>query len=246
MPELPEVETLRQALLPLIRNKVFLEISLFRKNLRFPIPERKLRQELLNVSLENITRRGKYLLLEVPTGAMLWHLGMSGRVTQRPSAEPMEKHTHAVFRFKPDIYLHFIDPRRFGCILWVKRDSKHPLLKHLGLEPLEAETTAEALHKIARNRKVPVKSFVMDSRRIVGVGNIYACESLFGAGIHPNRPAGKLSLGDWARLLATLRKTLGKSIASGGTTLRDFYNSDGTAGYFSLSLSVYGREQDPC
>lgn len=246
MPELPEVETLRRALLPLVRNRELLEIKLFRKDLRFPIPEKKLRRELLNVPLQDITRRGKYLLLQVRSGAMLWHLGMSGRVIQRPSAEPMEKHTHAVFRFTPEVYLHFIDPRRFGCILWVPRNTGHPLLNHLGFEPLATETTPTGLKEKARNCKAPIKSFLMDSRRIVGVGNIYACESLFGAGIHPKRPAGKLTLADWERLLSGLRQTLEKSIAAGGTTLRDFYSADGTAGYYAVSLAVYGKEKEPC
>ncbi len=246
MPELPEVETLRRALLPLVLDKVLLEIKFFRKDLRFPIPEKKLRQELLNVRIQNIARRGKYLLLQVPTGAMLLHLGMSGRVTQRPTAVTVEKHTHAVFHFEPDTWLHFVDPRRFGCILWVKQDNSHPLLDHLGLEPLDDNTSASALKQKARHCKAPIKTFLMDAKRLVGGGNIYACESLFGSRIHPQKPAGRLTLPDWERLLTTLRETLGKSIAAGGTTLRDFYSTDGTAGYYAQSLSVYGNENQPC
>ena len=246
MPELPEVETLKRALLPLVLNKTLRSIKLFRKDLRFPIPEKRLQQQLLNVTVQDITRRGKYLLLHVPTGAMLWHLGMSGHVAQRPTAEPVEKHTHAVFHFAPETYLHFVDPRRFGCILWVPQDKGHPLLNHLGPEPLSDATTAENLKKSAHKSRCPIKSFIMDSRRIVGIGNIYACESLFGAGINPKRPAGKLSLADWERLLCDLRKTLEKSITAGGTTLRDFHSTDGSAGYYALSLSVYGREKEPC
>jgi formamidopyrimidine-DNA glycosylase len=246
MPELPEVETLRRALIPLVLNKTLRGIKFYRKDLRFPIPEKQLRHGMLNVSIMKIDRRGKYLLLQVPTGAMLLHLGMSGRVTQRLSPEPVEKHTHAIFHFDPETWLHFVDPRRFGCILWLPKDQGHPLLDHLGLEPLDKQTTASALKQKAHNCKAPIKSFIMDARKLVGVGNIYACESLFGARINPKRPAGKLTSADWERLLKVLRETLEKSIAAGGTTLRDFFSADGTAGYYAQSLSVYGNENQPC
>lgn len=246
MPELPEVETLRRALLPLVKRKTLLEIKLFRKDLRFPIPWKKLRDAAVGAPVEDVVRRGKYLLLRMSAGSMLWHLGMSGRVVQYPSMDPAEKHTHAVFRFEPETCLHFIDPRRFGCVLWVPRGEGHPLLDNLGLEPLAADTTARALEERARARTAPIKSFLMDSRRIAGIGNIYACESLFHAGIKPARPAGKLSLKDWNRLLDALRRTLEKSVAAGGTTLRDFYSADGSEGYFALDLSVYGKEGQPC
>lgn len=246
MPELPEVETLRRALLPLVQGKVLLEIKLLRKDLRFPIPAKQLRDEALNAPIHDIVRRGKYLLFRAPGGTMIWHLGMSGRVIRYPSMEPAEKHTHVVFRFAPDTCLHFIDPRRFGCVLWAPGDESHPLLDGLGLEPFAPETTASALKKLALGRKAPIKSFLMDSRRLAGIGNIYACESLFSAGIKPMRQAGKLSLEDWDRLLDALRRTLTQSISAGGTTLRDFYGADGSAGYFALDLLAYGREGQPC
>ena len=246
MPELPEVETLKRALLPLVKSKTLLELKFFRKDIRFPIPRQTLRRELTGKVVSDITRRGKYLLFHVPNGAMILHLGMSGRVVRHPSMQPVEKHTHAIFHFGPEVYLHFIDPRRFGCILWAPKDEGHALLNHLGLDPLGEETTPKALKVLARNRKAPIKSFLMDSKRITGVGNIYACESLFGAAIHPMRHAGKITLKEWGRLVPSLQSTLNNSIASGGTTLRDFFSADNTPGYYAVQLSVYGRENQPC
>jgi formamidopyrimidine-DNA glycosylase len=247
MPELPEVETLRRALLPLVKNKTLQQLKFFRKDIRFPIPQEQLGQELTGKTVSDITRRGKYLLLKVPTGDMLIHLGMSGRVVRHPSLEPVEKHTHAIFHFEPDVYLHFIDPRRFGCILWAPKSEGHPLLAHLGLDPLDITTTTpKALKVMAKNRKVPIKSFLMDSKRITGVGNIYACETLFQAAIHPRRPAGKVTLGEWKRIIPSLQEILNNSIASGGTTLRDFFSADNTPGYYTVNLSVYGKENQPC
>lgn len=245
MPELPEVETLKNALRPLVEGKVLLELKFFREDIRFPIPQKEL-LELAGSPVTELTRLGKYILLTTGTGSMLWHLGMSGRVTQRPSMEPQEKHTHAVFKFETGVCLHFIDPRRFGCILWIPKNTAHPLIAHLGPDPLADKTTAEYLKASARKRTTPIKSFLMDSRRLAGVGNIYACESLFAAGIHPKRPAGRLSLAHWEILLQELRHILQKSIHAGGTTLKDFFNADGTKGYFSVQLSVYGREGLPC
>jgi formamidopyrimidine-DNA glycosylase len=246
MPELPEVETLRRALLPLVKNKTLSDMKFFRKDIRFPIPQTKLRQGLTGATLSDITRRGKYLLLHAPTGAMILHLGMSGRVIKHPSMQPVEKHTHAIFHLEPDTFLHFIDPRRFGCILWAPENEGHPLLDHLGLDPLDAGTTAKALKVMARNRKSPIKSFLMDSKRLTGVGNIYACESLFHGGLNPRRHAGKITLREWEALLTSLQTVLNSSIASGGTTLRDFFTTDNTPGYYAVNLSVYGKENQPC
>ncbi len=246
MPELPEVETLRRALLPLVENKRILGIRFFRKDLRFPIPQDQIKVQVINKKTQRIVRRAKYLLLQVETGSMLWHLGMSGRVIQKNTMDPDEPHTHAIFHFEPDTFLHYIDPRRFGCILWVPASEGHPLINHLGLEPLAPDTTARALKQNARGRKASIKSFLMDSRQLAGVGNIYACESLFKAGIGPKKPAGNLRLKDWEILLQSLRETLEKSIQAGGTTLRDFFNTDGKKGYYIIQLNVYGRENQPC
>lgn len=246
MPELPEVETLRRALLPLVKNKSLKGLKFFRKDIRFPIPVKKLHDALNGTTISDITRRGKYLLLHAPTGAMILHLGMSGRVVQQPTIEPTEKHTHAVFHFESNTFLHFIDPRRFGCILWAPESEGHPLLDHLGLDPLDEETTAKALKFLARKCKAPIKSFIMDSKRLTGVGNIYACESMFQGGLNPRRQAGKVTLREWEVFMTSLKAILNSSIASGGTTLRDFFTADNTPGYYAVNLLVYGKENQPC
>lgn len=246
MPELPEVETLRRALIPLVKNKTLLEIKFLREDLRFPIPCQLLTTEMKGAIIDDVTRKGKYLLFHVSEGAMVWHLGMSGRVTQRATLIPAEKHTHIIFKFEPQTYLHFIDPRRFGSIFWASKCEGHPLLDHLGPDPFDVGTTAELLKTSARKSKVPIKSFLMNSRRLAGIGNIYACESLFAFPMNPWRKAGRLTLKDWQRLLDVLRVTLDKSIAAGGTTLRDFFSPDGNAGYYSIQLAVYGKKNKPC
>ena len=246
MPELPEVETLRRGLLPLVANKVLRRIKFFRKDLRFPIPQKLLKDELLNTKINDITRRGKYLLLHTDTGAMIWHLGMSGRVIRQTSMRAVEKHTHAIFAFDQETYLHFVDPRRFGCILWAPKNEGHRLINNLGLEPLSEETTAENLKLLARNCSVPIKSFLMDARRLVGVGNIYASETLFAARVSPEKKAGKITLPIWKNILAELRRILESSISAGGTTLNDFFSTEGEPGYYSVKLAVYGKEGQPC
>ncbi len=246
MPELPEVETLRRALLPLVRGQVLQDLKFYRDDLRFPIPQETIRRECLGRPVREISRRGKYLLLHTPNGALLWHLGMSGRIVRHSSGTPREKHTHAVFRFGPDTHLHFVDPRRFGAILWIPREEGHPLIDHLGLDPLSSDLNAKTLKVLARKCKAPIKSFLMDAKRLAGIGNIYACEALFGTPLNPRRRAGRVTLAEWDRLLIALRQTLLRSIESGGTTLRDFFNTDGTPGYYAVSLSVYGKENQPC
>ena len=246
MPELPEVETLKRSLLPLVVNNTCTALKFFRNDIRFPIPKSTLKKRMVNQVVSEIQRIGKYLLLKVPQGSMLLHLGMSGRVTLQDSITPREKHTHAVFQFGSDTFLHFIDPRRFGCILWVPENGRHPLLNKLGLDPFSQEANAKTLKGIARNCRSPIKTFIMDARRITGIGNIYACESLYQASINPKRKAGKITLTEWETLISCIRSTLMKSIESGGTTLRDFYNPNGTAGYYKVSLSVYGKEGLPC
>jgi len=246
MPELPEVETLKNALLPLIKNQVLEEMIFHRSDLRFPIPIGQLDQKMTGQRVLEVVRKGKYLLWEVADGAMVLHLGMSGRVVQRPSQQAEEKHCHAVFKFSPNIYLHFIDPRRFGCIVWAPRESGHPLLNHLGPDPLTADASPERMKRLAQNRKTSIKAFLMDAHQLAGVGNIYACESLFRSGIHPLRQAGRLSLQRWGKLMAELKMVLQESIKAGGSTLRDFYGADGSPGYYSTRFTVYGREHQPC
>lgn len=246
MPELPEVETLRRALLPLIVNKTCTGLKFYRKDIRFPIPRTTLRKQMENQVVSQIQRIGKYLLLKVPNGALLLHLGMSGRISLQASMIPREKHTHAIFQFGDETFLHFVDPRRFGCILWVPQSGEHPLLDKLGPDPFSPDASARTLKNHAKNCRSPIKTFIMDSRRITGIGNIYACESLYLAGINPERKAGKITLAEWDRLLSCVRSTLENSIAAGGTTLRDFFDPNGSAGYYAVKLSVYGKEGEPC
>ena len=247
MPELPEVETLKRALTPLVLNKRLLELNFLRKNLRFPIPLSELYKGLLNQKISAITRKGKYILIHAPDGSLLVHLGMSGRVTQATSMKPMEKHTHALFKFEPNIYLHYIDPRRFGCLLWVPKGNGHPLLDGLGPDPIDQEITAQEMKMAAKNcSTVSIKNFLMNAKRIAGIGNIYACEALFAARIYPKKPARKINVAQWTVLLSVLREILQKSIVAGGTTLRDFHSTDGSQGYYKFKLAVYGKENKPC
>ncbi len=246
MPELPEVETLRRALLPIILNKKLLQLKFYRPDLRFPIPKETLEENMSNSKIKDITRVGKYLLIHNDEGAMGWHLGMSGRVIQRDSLKPLEKHTHAAFKFSPSTFLHFVDPRRFGSIFWVDKDKGHSLINHLGPDPLSPNTTATILKEAAKKCKGPIKGFLMNANRLAGIGNIYACETLFSISMNPKKPAYRLTLPDWEKLLDALRTTLKKSIAAGGTTLKDFFSTDGAPGYFALNLSVYGKEGKPC
>ncbi len=246
MPELPEVETLRRALLPLVVDKTCTKLKFYRKDIRFPIPQATLRKQFAGQVVSQIQRKGKYLLFQVPSGALLLHLGMSGHIALQTSMTPLEKHTHAVLQFGTKTCLHFVDPRRFGCILWVPQNGKHPLLDKMGPDPFSPDANAKVMKDRAKNCRSPIKTFIMDARRITGIGNIYACESLFEAGINPKRKAQRVTLAEWNRLLACVRTTLENSILAGGTTLRDFFNPDGSAGYYAIQLSVYGKEGQPC
>ncbi len=246
MPELPEVETLKRALVPIVEGKTLSEIRFFRKDLRFPIPVEILKKQVTGKKIKAIRRKGKYLLFNTFSGDMILHLGMSGRVVQCCSDEPEQKHTHVVFRIEKDIWLHFVDPRRFGCLVWQDNGEEHKLLRFQGPDPYSPEANATAMKQAAQKCKGPIKSFLMNGQRIAGIGNIYACESLFKAQIHPDRPANRLSLKSWNRILSEVRSTLDNSIAAGGTTLKDFFDPSGTAGYYVQKLSVYGKEGEPC
>jgi formamidopyrimidine-DNA glycosylase len=195
----------------------------------------------------DVRRRGKYLVFDCLRGHLIVHLGMSGRLTLVPEDEPARRHDHVDVRFEGERALRLTDPRRFGAMLWVRgKAEEHVLLRELGLEPFDDAFTGAALHALARGRRVAVKHFVMDAHVVTGVGNIYASEALFHAGIHPLRATGRISRARWDRLATAVRSTLERALAAGGTTLRDFASAEGHPGYFQNECAVYGREGQPC
>lgn len=246
MPELPEVETTRRGLLPHVVGRRIHDVVVRNPNLRWPVPRdlaRRLRGERVNA----IRRRGKYLLFDCDKGHLLVHLGMSGRLTLVARGEPARKHDHVDVQLEGPKSLRLTDPRRFGAMLWLENPAeRHALLRDLGMEPFEAAFTGAALHARAKGRRVAVKQFLMDSGIVTGVGNIYAAEALFGAGIHPSRSAGRISRSRWDKLAAAVRATLQSALDSGGSTLRDFVAADGSPGYFQHQHFVYAREGKPC
>jgi len=246
MPELPEVETTRLGITPHIIGQTIKNVIVRNKNLRWPITA-TLKQDLLGKQFKKIDRRGKYLLCYTDHGCMMMHLGMSGNLRIIDKKIKPEKHDHFDILFASGQVLRFHDPRRFGSIIWTKKDPlQHKLIKDLGPEPLSKDFNGEWLHKRSRKRTQAIKNFIMDSHNVVGVGNIYASESLFLAGINPKRKAGNISTERYERLAKAIRKILKQSIKQGGTTLRDFVNGDGKPGYFQQQLNVYGRTGQSC
>jgi len=246
VPELPEVETSRRGIEPHILNKKVTDVIIRQKKLRWPITA-TLKKQLIEQTIQQVERRGKYILLCTQAGTVILHLGMSGSLRILNKSVSAEKHDHFDIVFSNNKVLRLRDPRRFGAVLWTKSDPlKHKLLKNLGPEPLSDEFTAEYLFKASRNRKIAIKTFIMNSQMVVGVGNIYANESLFSAGINPKRAANKISLVRYQKLVSAIKNILMKSIEQGGTTLKDFINEDGKPGYFQQTLCVYGRASKPC
>ncbi|PCH62637.1 MAG: DNA-formamidopyrimidine glycosylase [SAR86 cluster bacterium] len=246
MPELPEVETTRAGISPHIRNAKINAVIVRQHKLRWPVSP-QLHQLLPGNHIVNVRRRGKYLLLELHKGTVLIHLGMSGSLRIVDSSAVVGKHDHVDIVFANSKILRYTDPRRFGCILWDDQNIElHPLLVKLGPEPLTEDFHASYLFKQSRTRKVPVKTFIMNANIVVGVGNIYANEALFMAGIHPSRAAGNISLKRYLKLVTCIKWVLQQAIEAGGTTLKDFTNSDGKPGYFKQSLQVYGRSGLAC
>ena len=246
MPELPEVETTRRGIEPHIQGKQVLEMRLRRRDLRWPVsPE--LPEVVKGQVVNAVKRRGKYLLIEMQSGVILSHLGMSGSMRIASVSEPLRKHDHWDLQFDANTALRFNDPRRFGALFWESQDwQNHELIAHLGPEPLGTDFDAEYLYNSSRKRSLAIKNHIMDAKTVVGVGNIYAAESLFHAGIHPAMSAGKLSKNRTEKLVQEIKKVLSAAIASGGTTLRDYVNGNGQPGYFQQELWVYGREGKPC
>ncbi len=245
MPELPEVETTRRGIEPHILGHEIQGLIVRQDRLRWPVPPR-LENRLRGQRILRVERRAKYLLLQTGTGTLLIHLGMSGSLRVLPPGTPPGPHDHIDLVFQ-HCCLRLRDPRRFGAVLWTSEAvAGHALLRHLGPEPLGQEFNGEWLYRLARRRHGPVKNFIMDGKVVVGVGNIYASESLFHAGIHPHRPCNRISLNRYHRLVEEIRRVLISAIRQGGTSLRDFQREDGRPGYFAQELQVYGRERQPC
>jgi len=246
MPELPEVETTRSGIAPLITGCQIAELVLRVDKLRWPL-EQSLCSALPGQQVKSVERRAKYLLLNCTRGTLLIHLGMSGSLRVIDAAATENKHDHVDLIFTNGSCLRFNDPRRFGALLWWAGDlTEHPLLANLGTEPLADQFTGDYLWTSSRKRKIAVKPFIMDQKLVVGVGNIYASEALFRAGIRPTAAAGKISRQRYRQLAAAIKQILTEAIAAGGTTIADFRQSDGKPGYFKQQLQVYGRAGEPC
>lgn len=246
MPELPEVETTRRGIAPHLTGLRVARVVVRDRRLRWPV-QPSLVRGLTGATITAVERRAKYLLLRTAGGTAVVHLGMSGSLRVVPSDQPPFAHDHVDVELASGNALRFTDPRRFGCWLWTTRNPlAHPLLRDLGPEPLGDAFNGAYLFARSRGRKAPVKSFVMDGRVVVGVGNIYASESLWRAGIHPARAVGRIALPRYDALAGAIKEVLEYAIGEGGTTLRDYAQSDGSPGYFALKLNVYDREGAPC
>lgn len=247
MPELPEVETTRLGISPHLIGHKIREIIIRRHDLRLPVSENL--TELEGATFTSVKRRSKYLLLETDAEAViLIHLGMSGSLRIIPAGESWKKHDHIGITVGKNLQLRYHDPRRFGLVLRIPSSEipTHPLLANLGPEPLESDFTTKHLLAALSTKSIPVKVAIMDAKIVVGVGNIYASESLFRSGIHPLLPANKLTKPRAEKLVGAIREVLTESITQGGTTLRDFLKSDGEPGYFKQRLFVYDRKGEPC
>jgi len=243
MPELPEVETTKIGLAKLLINKTITKVEIFNPSLRWSI-DKSIIKKLSNRTIKSFSRRGKYILFNLNQGHLMIHLGMSGKINVVDIDEPLKKHDHFLLHFNKKV-MRYNDPRRFGSIFYLE-SLDHKLLNSLGVEPLEDSFHENYLFENSRNKTQNVKAFIMDSRIVVGVGNIYACESLYMAGINPKTKANKISKLRYINLTNNIRMVLKKAIKAGGTTLQDFAKVDGKPGYFSQELSVYGRENKKC
>lgn len=244
MPELPEVEVSRLGIEPHVLHQTVQQVTVRNPNLRWPIPDDV--QLMAGRTILSVKRRAKYLLLETEVGTAILHLGMSGKLRVVPKSVAVVKHDHVDIEFSNGLVLRLNDPRRFGAFLWQAPNTTHALMLKLGPEPLTDDFDGDTLFQASRGKTGPVKNFIMDNHVVVGVGNIYANESLFKAGIDPRKPAGKISKKRYQLLAAMIKETLALAIKQGGTTLKDFTQSDGNPGYFAQELLVYGRGAEPC
>ena len=246
MPELPEVETTRRGIEPLVANKIVDHVQIFNASLRWPVSD-ELRSVLPGQRISSVSRRSKYLLFAFDQGTLIVHLGMTGHLRVDSCTSERRKHDHVEIVFKDGSALRYNDSRRFGAMLWTESDPhQHIRLNGLGPEPFKPEFNATYLFKLSRGRSVAVKPFLMNASVVVGVGNIYASEALFRAGIAPTCPAGKVSKAAYGRLTRVVREILAAAISAGGTTIRDFSDSQGNPGYFKQELRVYGRAGQAC
>jgi len=245
MPELPEVETTRRGIEKHLLGNSVVDVVLRQRQLRWPIPK-TLARHIRNQTVNRVERRGKYLLIQFQRGTLMIHLGMSGSLRVLNKDIPADKHDHFDLVLSSGDCLRLRDPRRFGSVLWTLDWQQHDLINKLGPEPLGNDFNSEYLFEKSRKRKVALKTFIMNSHIVVGVGNIYASEALFRAGVRPTRAAGKMTRAEAARLVRVIKEVLKEAIKQGGTTLRDFTASDGKPGYFKQKLAVYGREGEPC
>ncbi len=247
MPELPEVETTLLGLKPHVLHQTITAVTIRQHRLRWPIPH-DITNYLMGQCIHSIDRRGKYILLTSQNGTILIHLGMSGRLSIVPTATPPGKHDHIDIQINQKQILRYTDPRRFGAFLWITEQpiSDHPLLKKLGVEPFDPAFHSNYLWQKAQNKRVAVKSFIMDQHIVVGVGNIYATEALFMTGIHPTTPAKLISAEQMQQLANAIQQILNYAIQAGGTSLKDFLQTDGKPGYFKLQLQIYDRAGLPC
>jgi len=248
MPELPEVETTRRGISPYLMGCTVDDIELRERRMRWPVEDAVL--QMVGQKINSITRRAKYLLIGCDAGTLILHLGMSGSLRICHHEVELRKHDHLIMRIRGNMELRLHDPRRFGAVLWHNSGEsdlhQHPLLQHLGPEPLEDDFHADYLMATCKGRTTSIKQHIMNNKTVVGAGNIYACEALFRSGIHPTRPAGKISKPRLIKLTQEIKDVLAEAIEQGGTTLRDFLREDGTPGYFKQKLNVYGREGESC
>jgi formamidopyrimidine-DNA glycosylase len=248
MPELPEVEVTRRGIAPFLEGHEVSGVVLRRSGLRWPFPV-DLNHLLKGKRVLATGRRGKYLLIHFRHGTLIIHLGMSGHLRMLSAGHPPQKHDHFDLLLGAQL-MRLTDPRRFGAVLWHAQDEgdiqSHPLLRGLGVEPLTAEDLSGVLHRQSRHRSAAIKQVLLAGDIVVGVGNIYACESLFEAGIHPNTAAQRISLVRYEKLAAAIRRVLVAAIEQGGSSLRDFIGADGQSGYFQQNYFVYDRESEAC
>ncbi len=246
MPELPEVETTKRGIAPFLKSAEIRRLVVRNPSLRWPIPP-ELPKRVVGKTVESIERRGKYLLLGVDGGGLLIHLGMSGSLRVLRNSVAPTTHDHFDIETRQGDILRYRDPRRFGCLLWQEGEVEaHPLLRHLGVEPLSPDFNGRLLWESGRTRHAAIKNIIMNARIVVGVGNIYASEALHDAGIHPERGGRRISRVRYERLVKAIQEVLSRAIAEGGTTLRDFTSAEGNPGYFHQSLKVYGRQGKAC